>query len=145
MVGCNSSSNNFSCDESKLLKTVNEYFSYEMRMDWAKTYSYRYAEYKEGVSLNKYIKLMSKDTKGWKFISFKVLKTEVNNDWANVLILFTEKPPNNHFTKKFTTKNIITIKDESVWLCENSKWKAYNAVPRFHVTMNAPLIGLGSN
>ena len=138
--GCNSQSPSMQCNNDMLKEDVNAYYLAEKNKDWNKTYNYRYKRYKDNITTKNYKTMMAKNSEGWEFIGFEILSYDFSKSMPKVLISFIERPPKEHFTSKKHEEGEIKINAPSIWVCEDGLWKVYNAVSRFHLPMNKPMI-----
>ena len=143
-TSCSSDIGRFSGLEAR----VHEYYRYESREEWIKTYSMRTPTYRRSVPINTYIAAMKRDNDGWRFEDYQILRTKEKIGKVHVTIRFVEIAPITFvpadlrakaFPPGTTTVRMERVED-SIWMRINNEWFCYDAVSRSHLSQNEALV-----
>ena len=74
-----------------LKQRIEAYYKFEKENNWEKTYNFRTPLYRSGVPKEIYIKTMTRDMEGWTLDKFKIKDYKIQNNFAEVEILFIER------------------------------------------------------
>lgn len=124
-------------------KRATTYYSYEKAKNWDKAYAMRTRQFRASVPFDTYVKIMSKDSRGWQLKEFSVIYVKQEGDRAVLEMRFVETPPADFIANTVPKEQEwnrklreMTFTEKSTWLSEGGAWYCYEAGSRMHLSLN---------